>query len=134
MDPEELAEYEHAIQVSVARATNDLDLREDLAQEARIALLSVNRSRIKSQTRVYCNTVIEFTVRKTVVSYNRGDWYTARHNYNKHKMEPGRFVSIDQFGKDLQIDEDGNIYPPGQADKMFGAYYLQVILPWIKYK
>lgn len=128
-------ELERAITKIAAKYTTDEALREDCAQEARIALYTLHPSKIrlyekflsgeidektwKKQLDKYCRNVIRNSVLSYLDSLKTGSWYMGRTRRVKNrrtglrvKSHVGpRYSSLDELVEEsgLQIDEHGNI-------------------------
>lgn len=126
--------YEGVIQAIAAKKTDDIGLRDDCAQDARIALLqiypqdvslyedyiagNVTEKQWKTKLDAYCRQVIKYTVLSTLGSMSKGNWYVGRIKYKKDEKgdtikipTPARYSSLDQLMEEsgLQVDEDYNL-------------------------
>lgn len=137
-DPEWMAycaSMEKPITKIVAKYTTDEALREDCAQEARIALYTLHPSKIRiyekylageidkktweKQLDKYCRNCIRNSVLSYLDSLKTGSWYMGRTRRVKSrrtglriKSHVGpRYSSLDELVEDsgLQIDQNGNI-------------------------
>jgi DNA-directed RNA polymerase specialized sigma subunit len=135
--------YETVIKkVAVKYCTNDASLRQDLHQEARIALLTVFPEKVEGYAEYkagtldaekwekrldrYCRQVIRYAILSYLQSPKTGNWYVGRtirvKNSSTGKREkrhtPPRYSSLDELTDDfgMQVDEDSRISWPSVSN------------------
>jgi hypothetical protein len=137
-DPEWLEyieRYESVIKRIAGKYTTDSGLREDCAQEARLALLHVWPERIDGYERFaagnysesewnanldrYCRNVIRNSILSCLQSIRSGPWYAGRTRRttdaetgkNTKVWSPPRYANLDDLlaGGSIQIDEHGDV-------------------------
>lgn len=137
------ATFEAMIQkIALKYCSSDENLREDVMQEARIALATVVPEAVAGfedylrgvqtedqwlkKLRAYCGNVIRNSILSYLDSYPKGNWYNGRTRHVKDRrtgesrkvyLQP-RFSSldmlVDEFG--MQVDQHGAISWPDPSD------------------
>lgn len=141
--PQTMARYETVIQSIAAKTCAvDDDLRNDVMQEARIALLTLRPQVVQGfeqftsgeldpkqwQKRLdsYCGNVIRNSILSYLDSYAKGNWYSGRTRHVRDRVTgrtkkvhlPPRYSSLDElvdvYG--AQVGEDGQITWPEHSE------------------
>jgi len=130
--------YETTIEkIAVKYCSVDEDLRNDVKQEARIALRTVFPNRIRGYETLtseswfqaldrYCRNVIRNSILSYLNSYPKGNWYIGRTRHVKDRATgatrkvymPPRFSSLDELVDNygMQVDESGSVSWPDPSD------------------
>lgn len=137
-DPE-WQEYTTGFEKVIAQISNkycsDVDLRQDCAQEARIALLHVFPEKVdhyeqwregriteeqwRKRLSTYCRQVVKYSILSFLDSPKKGNWYVGRTRRAKDNVtgerrkvyQPARYSSLDQLVDDfgMQVSDTGEI-------------------------
>lgn len=120
------------------KATPDEALREDAAQQARMALCTLSAERRACATKPYLAALIRNQVSSYLKSYQTGDWYTGRRirkglrggarGTRVRVSEAGRYVRIDpllDMGY-LQISLGGQLLPGERAELNDGDHVTEL--------
>ena len=118
--------FEPVIKGIARNRTQDVGLREDCAQEARMALLTIRPEKVaawesfqrgkiskekwEKELSKYCRQVIHYSILSYLTSYKTGNWYVSRRNRNSDEMKMSRYTRLStllDFG--AQVDEEGNL-------------------------
>lgn len=149
---EYIERFEKVIRSITVKYTQEEGLREDCAQDARIALLHVWPVHVRGYEKYvdgeytdeewqanldrYCRNVIRNTVLSSLDSLNSGDWYSGRTRRNldrntgkvRREHKPARYESLDvlQDSGTYQIDEFGEVIssvPPPFEQDIYDFYH-----------
>jgi DNA-directed RNA polymerase specialized sigma subunit len=115
-----IATYETEIEkIATKYCSRDEFMRDDVRQEARIALLSVFPEEVRGSLDNYCRNVIRNSILSYLDSYSKGNWYDGRtrtvrdaQTGKKRKVHrPARFTSLDALVEDkgMQVDTSGAV-------------------------
>lgn len=126
--------YEDVIKAIAIKCTSDVDMQDDCAQEARIALMMVWPERVRGYEHFvsgefteeewninldkYCRQVVHFSILSWLSSPNKGPWYQSRTKRVASKeggttkvRSSAFFVRLEELLETgmVQIDDEGDI-------------------------